>query len=103
MTHVRFRNLLVSYPNKSCLHVAGTCSPVYHPYMHVDKFHSHVHMYMYMEYLHVNVNVLGTRYVRVLPTLVGGGRPQPPLSLFYHHSNKFYHHSQESINAKCYI
>ena len=25
---------------------------------------------------------------RVLPTLVGSGRPQPPLSVFYHHSGR---------------
>ena len=31
---------------------------------------------------------------RVLPTLVGGGQPQPPLSQFYHHSSSFYHCSQ---------
>ena len=31
---------------------------------------------------------------RVLPTLVGSGRLQPPLSNLYHHSGLIYHHSQ---------
>ena len=37
---------------------------------------------------------------RVLPTLVGSGRLQPPLSSFYHHSGLFYHHSQRIKSAE---
>ena len=37
---------------------------------------------------------------RVLPTLVGSGRLQPPLSNFYHLSGLFYHHSQEVKSAE---
>ena len=40
---------------------------------------------------------------RILPTLVGGGRPQPPLSHFYHHSNSFYHHSQAQKLQQMYF
>ena len=36
----------------------------------------------------------------ILPTLVGSGRPQPPLSHFYHHSGLFYHHSQSVKSAE---
>ena len=37
---------------------------------------------------------------RFLPTLVGSGRLQPPLSNFYHHSGLFYHHSQGVQSAE---
>ena len=37
---------------------------------------------------------------RVLLTLVGSGRLQPPLSSFYHHSGLFYHHSQRIKSAE---
>ena len=37
---------------------------------------------------------------RVLPTLVGSGQLQPPLSYFYHHLNLFYHHSQSVKSAE---
>ena len=37
---------------------------------------------------------------RVLPTLVGSDRLQPPLSNFYHYSGLFYHHSQRVKSAE---
>ena len=41
--------------------------------------------------------------VRVLPTLVGSGQLQPPLSNFYHHSGLIYHHSQGIKSAEIYV
>ena len=53
------------------------------------------------ELIYYNPSANPMRYTyRVLPTLVGGGRPQPPLSHFYHHSSSFYHHSQVQKNIK---
>ena len=48
--------------------------------------------------MHVILNRLNEyRYtLMVLPMLVGGSWPQPPLSLFYHHLSNFDHHSKSN-------
>ena len=50
-------------------------------------FYNYFYTYMHNIYIYMYV-------YRVLPTLVGGGRSQPHLSLFYHYSSSFNHLSQ---------
>ena len=54
------------------------------------------------EVSHTNYYAIHTdiKGYRVLPTLVGSGWLQPPLSNFYHHSGLFYHHSQRVKSAE---
>ena len=71
------------FPNLQAL---STCTCTWYFLLKAHPCGDHYHLICMQPYL-----VLITS---VLPTLVGSGRPQPPLSLFYHHWSIFCHHSQ---------